>query len=205
MSDYQIHAYLAGPDIFYPDAVERGALMKQRLLELGIIGHFPFDNEIPKELFQDPDLAAMTIAQANEKMMLDCCQDGRIGIILANMNPYHGPSMDVGTAFEIGFMSALASTKSNVIILGYTANPKPFEQRVIEQFGGQDRIVSQNGIPYGPDGNMIESFGQVDNLMLPQAIQKTGGRIVSNFEEAATLAYQLAQQRIIDLSAQHNL
>ncbi len=181
----EIHAYLAGPDVFFPRAHEIGRRKIAYLRALGIVGHFPLDNEVPDDLFKNPAQAIQFIGDANEKMMLDCCGDGRIGLILANMSPFHGPSMDVGTAFEVGFMSAL-SYRKNVIIIGYTPDKRTFEDRVVEDiYGGWSNITHNNGIPHGPDGNMIEAFGGADNLMITNAIVRTGGDIFRTFEEAA--------------------
>ncbi|MFZ4762199.1 MAG: nucleoside 2-deoxyribosyltransferase [Alphaproteobacteria bacterium] len=196
-----IHAYLAGPDVFFPNAIEIGQAKKDYLASLGIIGHFPFDNEIPPEAFNNPQLAAKTIADANEKMMDDCCKDGNIGIILVNMNPFHGPSMDCGTAFEAGYMSALSKYKGNVIIVGYSADERIFEERVIQDVYNGVGITQSNGMIYGPDGNMIEAFGGEDNLMITAAIERTGDRVCKTFEEAAELAQQLAQAKLLTLSA----
>lgn len=181
----EIHAYLAGPDVFFPQAREIGRRKAAYLQALGVAGHFPLDNELPPDVWEDRAKASRFIGEANETMMLDCCRDDRIGLILANMSPFHGPSMDVGTAFEIGFMAAL-SYKRNVVIMGYTSDSRSFEDRVVEAiYGGWDAINRENGAPHGPDGLMIEAFGGADNLMITSAIARTGGQIFSTFEEAA--------------------
>jgi nucleoside 2-deoxyribosyltransferase len=182
---FEIHAYLAGPDVFFPNAHEIGRRRVAFLQTLEIVGHFPLDNEVPGDLLKNPAQAIRFIGDANEKMMIDCCRDGRIGLILANMSPFHGPSMDVGTAFEVGFMSAL-SYKNNVIIIGYTPDKRNFEDRVVEEIhGGWSNVTHKDGIPHGPDGTMIEAFGGADNLMITNAIVRTGGDIFPSFEEAA--------------------
>jgi nucleoside 2-deoxyribosyltransferase len=172
MHNLEAHAYLAGPDVFFPDARTIGQRKKEALARVGIEGHFPFDNELPKEAFKDPKKAANLIAEANERMMLDCCKEGRIGIILANMTPFHGPSMDVGTSFEVGFMSALAATKPNVIVIGYTDDPRLFEVRVRDDvYGGKQNVREKDGALIGPDGRTIEAFGCAENLMIVHAIE----------------------------------
>jgi nucleoside 2-deoxyribosyltransferase len=182
---FEIHAYLAGPDVFFPHAHEIGRQRITYLQALGIVGHFPLDTEVPGDLLKNTAQASRFIGDANEQMMLDCCRDGRIGLILANMSPFHGPSMDVGTAFEVGFMSAL-SYKNNVIIIGYTSDNRSFEDRVVEKiYSGWSNITHKNGIPHGPDGTMIEAFGGADNLMITNAILRTGGDILPTFEDAA--------------------
>jgi len=191
----EIHAYLAGPDVFFPHAQEIGRQKTAYLQTLGIVGHFPLDTEVPGDLLKDPARASRFIGDANEKMMLDCCRDGRIGLILANMSPFHGPSMDVGTAFEVGFMSAL-SYKNDVIIVGYTPDKRNFEHRVVEEiYGGWSNVTHKNGIPHGPDGTMIEAFGGADNLMITNAILRTGGGIFPTFEDAAQFGAVAAKSR----------
>ena len=190
----EVHAYLAGPDVFFPNGKEIGEIKKAKLAAVGIIGHYPFDNEISPEILGDLTKTADAIARANEQSMLDCCKKGRIGIILVNMTPFHGPSMDVGTSFEAGFMSALAASRKNVIIIGYTNDPRSFEERVIDSiYGGKKNVSETDGGIYGSDGNIIEAFGQSDNLMITQAIRKTGGSVVNSFEEAVDLAKKLAE------------
>ena len=190
----EIHAYLAGPDVFFPHAHEIGRQKIAYLHTLGIVGHFPLDNEVPGDLLKIPAQAIRFIGNANEKMMLDCCLDGRIGLILANMSPFHGPSMDVGTAFEVGFMSAL-SYKRNVIIIGYTSDKRSFEERVVEEiYGGWMNITHKDGVPHGPDGTLIEAFGAADNLMIANAIVRTGGGIFPTFEAAAQFGVAAAKR-----------
>ena len=200
MTSDKIHAYLAGPDVFFPNAIEIGAQKKAHLATLGITGHFPFDNAIPKDVFNDPKIASRTIADANEKIMDNCCKDDRVGIILVNMNPFHGPSMDCGTAFETGYMSAL-SKKGNVIIVGYSADERTFEDRVIQNVYNSEGITRKDSMIFGSDGNMIESFGGADNLMITAAIERTGGKVCKTFEEAAALAKELAEAKLATLTS----
>ena len=190
----EVHAYLAGPDVFFPHAEEIGRQKIAYLQGLGVIGHYPLDNEVPAALLAKPAQASRFIADANETMMLDCCGAGRIGLILANMSPFHGPSMDVGTAFEVGFMAAL-SHRNNVIIVGYTSDARSFEERVVEQIhGGWSAVTHRNGIPHGADGTMIEAFGGADNLMITAAIARTGGAILPTFEDAARFGATAARR-----------
>ena len=187
---HNLHAYLAGPDVFYPDAIERGRRKLLHLKARGITGYYPLDNDVPPELLATPEKASRFIADANERLMLECVKDGQTGIIFANMEPFHGPSMDVGTAFEVGFMAAL-SHSHNVMIIGYSPTTATFEDRVIELiYGGREAITSSGGCLYGPNGMMIESFGGADNLMLTAAIARTGGAICASFEDAVAVAVE---------------
>jgi nucleoside 2-deoxyribosyltransferase len=194
MSNSEIHVYLAGPDVFLPDPKGIAARKKAHLAQLGMIGHFPLDNILPEQQPGDVKGLARAIAAANEDAMRALLVPGRIPVILVNMMPWYGPSMDVGTAFEAGFMSALAYSHAHMIIVGYTEDVRPFEARVIAHLCGDEAPQMRDGIPYAPDGTMIEAFGLADNLMITHAIEKTGGRVCASFEEAARLAKTLAER-----------
>ena len=164
--------YLAGPDVFYPDPLAAAARKKKILRELGMEGLFPLDNELAP-MDEPPECTALRIAQANEALIRQC------DIVLANMKPWHGPSMDVGTAYEMGFARALGK-----IVMGYTPERRPFAQRV--------RAFLETLKPSRHDGNQIEDFGQMaDNLMLVHAGAKPCQQrpeVAASFEEAAALA-----------------
>lgn len=96
----QLNAYIAGPDVFYPSAKEKLDSKKMQLTQQNIMGHTPLDNEIDFNN-RPKDEVAFEIAYSNELIMKNS------NIILANLDNWHGsPSADVGTAFEMGFMSA---------------------------------------------------------------------------------------------------
>ncbi|MGM9650061.1 MAG: nucleoside 2-deoxyribosyltransferase [Butyricicoccaceae bacterium] len=84
--------YLAGFDVFAPDAQERGARMKMLCAERGWIGLYPLDNEAD---------SAEEIYWGNLELIrqADC--------VAANVNPFRGCEPDSGTAFEIGYAAAL--------------------------------------------------------------------------------------------------
>jgi nucleoside 2-deoxyribosyltransferase len=177
-------AYLAGPDVFRTDPLAIAARKKARLREAGIEGVFPLDNTLSPD-GMTPREMAMAIAGANEAYMRDVAENGRPAFILADMTPWHGPSMDVGTAFEVGFMSALAFTHPHVTVIGYDPDPRPFADRVIEDwYDGVQPERMADGALIGPDGMAIEDFGEADNLMITHAIAKTGGIVAADFEAA---------------------
>lgn len=164
--------YLAGPDVFYPDPLAAAARKKKILRELGMEGMFPLDNEIAP-MDEAPECTALRIAQANETLIRKC------DIVLANMEPWHGPSLDVGTAYEMGYGRALGK-----IVIGYTPDRLPFAQRV--------RAFLKALSPSRLNGNQIEDFGKMaDNLMLVHAGAKRCQQppeVAASFEEAAALA-----------------
>lgn len=202
-----VNGYLAGPDVFYPDAfVERGTTKKSICEHHGIIPYFPLDNEVTPPLeasLEHKRDFGYRIGKANEDMMLRCLKhsDDR-AVIFANMRPWHGPSLDVGTSFEVGFMSALAAMyPERILIIGYTNDVRSFHDRILEEyykhrFTECKNLTYANGAAQGPDGNHVEHFGFNENLMLEHAVQKSGGRIFQHRDEleafrlAAAYAYR---------------
>ena len=87
--------YLAGPDVFLPDAVEIGRRKAAICARHGLIGLYPLDNAI--------DLAArdasLNIFGSNEAMMIEA------DAIIANISPFRGPGADAGTVYELGLMA----------------------------------------------------------------------------------------------------
>jgi nucleoside 2-deoxyribosyltransferase len=133
--------YLAGPDVFYPDAADRAARLKEMCRQRGLEGVFPLDSSI---VFLDPleqEENGFRIYRGNVKLIETCWA------MLANMTPFRGPSMDVGTAFEIGYGRAL-----NMNVIGYTNSKTEYKTRV------------------QGDGLLIEDFGMTDNLMVHAAV-----------------------------------
>lgn len=80
--------YIAGPDVFRPDAVEHGKRCKEICAENGLIGLYPFDNEA--------DTAA-DIFKGNCALIDEC------DVVCANLNPFRGDEPDSGTCFELGY------------------------------------------------------------------------------------------------------
>lgn len=184
--------FLAGPDVFFPDAMQRAASMKAALAARGMDGLFPLDSEFGEEVFADPKKLGLAIARANEALMR------KADIVLANIQPWRGVEADDGTSYEIGFMAALGK-----IIVLYTRDRRPFAERVVTDVyrGG---VVQQGQFKRGArDGMMIEDFeGFADNLMLINAAvasaeRATGERVDPaiivqfSFEAAADLAHRL--------------
>src|SRR5580692_7707213 len=107
--------YLAGPDVFLPDAVEVGQRKAAICARHGLTGLYPLDNAV--------DLAAhdasRAIYAANEAMMI--ASDA----IVANLTPFRGASADAGTVFELGFMAGRGK-----LCLGYSNDIWSYTERV---------------------------------------------------------------------------
>jgi nucleoside 2-deoxyribosyltransferase len=91
--------------------------------------------------------------------------------------------MDVGTAFEAGYMSARSDlTPNEILIIGYTEGE--YEPSYLTRVGADEHHKDSAG-------KSVENFGLSENLMIPAAIIKTGGKLFTSFEEAVNAIQQL--------------
>ncbi|MEA3362521.1 MAG: nucleoside 2-deoxyribosyltransferase [Thermodesulfobacteriota bacterium] len=139
--------YLAGPDVFEPDAVEMGKKLKQLAAEYGFIGLFPLDNAI--HVKQTPHATARAIRDANIKLIESA------DIVMANLNPFRGVEPDSGTVFEIGYAIAL-----NKAVYCYATDRREMIERV------RDEQTLPADARYCQDGKIIEDFNLSHNLMM---------------------------------------
>src|SRR3546814_16007109 len=84
--------YLAGPDVFRPDARERGRELKALCAPFGIEGLFPLDQDVPAHLV-DPGEQAAWIYRPN----IDLIE--RADAALVNPHLLRGPQPARGTVF----------------------------------------------------------------------------------------------------------
>ena len=101
--------------------------------------------------------------------------------MIVNLTPFRGPSADVGSAYEMGFMRALGRP-----IFAYTNDARPFLDRVAAFCGGALR-VRPTGEHEDPDGMAIEPFELHDSLMLTGGVIASGGCIVEDRPSRRTL------------------
>lgn len=147
--------YMAGPDVFFIDALDIAAKKKAILAAHGFEGLHPFDNNILPDVPKEQQ--AQLIKDKNCEMMRDA------DAILANLTPYHGPSADVGTAYEVGFMDALGKP-----IYGYSNMTDDFLSRIKAT---RALAKDKDGEWRDADGLLVEDFGLFDNLMLGCALR----------------------------------
>lgn len=131
--------YLAGPDVFYPNAKEIGIYKKKVCQEHGFEGLYPLDNEITGAVSKY-DLGRK-IYQANMGL-IDSCD-----FVAANFEAFRGPSADVGTVFEAAYAKGCGKP-----VYVYNRPAGYYKDRVIGK------------LPH--DGLVVEDFGSFDNLML---------------------------------------
>jgi nucleoside 2-deoxyribosyltransferase len=85
--------YLAGPDVFLPDAVAIGRIKVDLCRKYGFVGLYPLDNAISpgqgislSQAIFDGNIAMLNEADA----------------VVANLTPFRDVSADAGTVFEVG-------------------------------------------------------------------------------------------------------
>ncbi len=91
--------YLAGPDVFYEDAIARGKALVRLCAEFGLEGLYPLDNAAPAGL--EGRALARWIREANLGMTRRC------DLVMADLNFFRGGCVDDGTAYECGYAEAL--------------------------------------------------------------------------------------------------
>jgi nucleoside 2-deoxyribosyltransferase len=158
--------YLAGPEVFLADAAAIGARKRAICAEHGLTGVFPGDVVPPDVGLARPD-QGLAISRAIETLMRSC------DAIIVNLTPFHGPSADVGSAYEMGFMRALGRP-----VFAYSNDPRPLAERVTVFWGGTVRKRATGEIE-GPDGMVIEAFDLNDNLMLAGGVIASGGVMIA--------------------------
>jgi nucleoside 2-deoxyribosyltransferase len=151
--------YLAGPDVFLPDALEVGRRKQELCLRHGLTGLFPLDNVIDIA-FRD---ASMRIFQANRGMMDEA------DAIVANLTPFRGPSADAGTVYELGYMAGRGK-----LCLGYSNDPLVYRDRVARTH----TVQGHDGVLFDRTGLVVEDFRLVDNLMIIHGLELHGHPLV---------------------------
>lgn len=156
--------YLAGPDVFLPNAIEIGMRKKALCREFRFEGLFPFDNEL--EHLPSVFETAKAIYQGNLRMMQEA------DFIIAHLTPFRGCSADVGTAFEMGIVAGMGK-----LTIGYTNDPTDLLSRVVNADPNAAKD-EQSGRWFDSDGLLIEDFRLFDNLMLACSLENSGFPIV---------------------------
>jgi len=156
--------YLAGPEVFLPNAREMLDLKAAMARAAGFTPLSPGDLHVPRH----PSMRgyAFAISEVNERMMLEA------DAIIANLTPWRGISADAGTVYELGFMCAL-----DKIAYAYTNIAKRHFERVADYYHGR-HATDAEGTPRGPDGLAMEDYELMDNLMLPGGAERRGGKVV---------------------------
>jgi nucleoside 2-deoxyribosyltransferase len=151
--------YLAGPDVFLPDAIEIGRQKAAICTRLGLTGLYPLDNAVD---LTAPD-ASRKIFAGNEAMM------DAADAIIANLTPFRGAGADPGTVYELGYMAGRGK-----LCLAYANDPAVYADRI----GRYMTVAAEDGRLVDPQGLTVEDFGHVDNLMMIHALELHGCPLV---------------------------
>ena len=159
--------YLAGPDVFFPNAKMHFEALEARCAALGLKGVRPSDGGMSQlleparqgsdEVVTGDDLAER-IYRANVALIRDC--DG----LLANLIPFRNAlEPDSGTVFELGMAVALGKPVAAFVPGG----GRTYEARVMEHCRARR---DSDGLAWDAEfGFLIEEFGQPTNLMLSRS------------------------------------
>lgn len=163
--------YLAGPDVFKPDAKDIGKRLVSLVSHWDMEGLYPLDNEI--DLSGNKAADGRKIAYANMNMIHQC------DAVLANLVPFRGPSADIGTVWECAYAKGLGKT-----VWGY--NSSLISQGHVKEY--KDKVLGK--VPH--DGMIVEDFGTWDNIMLVYGIDG----VRANIRDALT---ELKEQLIAEI------
>ena len=148
-------AYLAGPDVFLPNATEHARRKVEICARLGFTGRPPLNEDVASLAAMPEEQAWETIFRKDVGMMEEC------DVILANLTPFRGVSADSGTLIEVGWFLGRGKP-----VFAYTNNGLPFARRCAAH-----NAVLPDPIP----GVSVEGFGLPDNLMIAGAVLHGGG------------------------------
>ena len=152
--------YLAGPEVFLPDAREIGRQKIDICRRHGLTGLYPIDNAVDLTAAD----ASLAIFRSNEAMM------DAADAVIANLTPFRGAGADPGTVYELGYMAG-----RDKLCLGYSNDPSTYAERV-RHF---TVVTAHNGRLVDADGLTVEDFGLSDNLMMIHALDRHGCTLVT--------------------------
>lgn len=170
--------YLAGPDVFVPDPVGLAKKKIEICEKYGLVGVSPIESEAPEGLEVknskniDNLACAMAIFHNNETIMNSC------NALIANMTPFRGVSMDVGTSYEMGYMRAKGRP-----VFGYSNTSASYFERVTVFNSAPLKERDEGAVCEDRSRMAVEPFGLLDNLMLEGAIRATGAHVYTKNSE----------------------
>ncbi|MGA0563047.1 nucleoside 2-deoxyribosyltransferase [Ancylobacter sp. VNQ12] len=163
--------YLAGPEVFRPDAVAEGERLKRLCEAAGAVGLFPLQAE-------GADIRRGCIALIHEA-----------DAVVANISPFRGVHMDPGTAFEMGYAEALGkpvfiwSTEERTLAqrIPAVSENRDADGHLIEDFGKPENlmIVPDGATVWGePAAAIAAATGALGFMVKNRALQRQTRRSV---------------------------
>jgi nucleoside 2-deoxyribosyltransferase len=148
-------AYLAGPDVFLPDAPAHARRKAEICARHGILARPPLNEDVAS-LAAMPEEEAWQVIFRKDIAMMEAAD-----LVIANLTPFRGASADAGTLVELGWF--LGRSKP---IFAYSNCATLFSERSRAQVAA---------VPDPMPGLTVGGFGLPDNLMIPGAVLQGGG------------------------------
>lgn len=161
--------YLAGPDVFLPDAPAQAARRTALCARHGITALPPLNEDVAS-LAAMPEAEAWRVIFAKDLAMMQ-----RADLVIANLTPFRGASADAGTLVELGWFLG-----RGLPVFAYSNSATPFAARSAALL---DRV------PDPMPGLTVGGFGLPDNLMIPGAVAHRTGLPVFLPEGGADLPF----------------
>ena len=153
--------YLAGFDVFYPNALEVLDKKKRLCEKYGFIGLAPLDNTV--DFTQSKSQIRKVIYEANIELIKEA------DILCVNLNAFRHGEPDAGTVFEIGYGVALG--KAVYIYVDAT-------DTMLDKTRENDAdCVCKDGVWFDGNGLMIEDFDGMYNLMITESTVIINGNL----------------------------
>ncbi len=159
--------YLAGPEVFLPNAKDVLRQKVELARKYGFEPLAPGDNQI--DLSGTPRERGFQINGFDEALM-----DASDGII-ANLTPFRGPGADAGTCYEVGYMCAQGKAA-----FAYSNDPRNYFDRVSDIHGGNLQADADANKIFDPHDLAVENFDMPENLMLVGGIERRGGKVITH-------------------------
>jgi nucleoside 2-deoxyribosyltransferase len=148
-------AYLAGPDVFLPDAPAHAARKAAICAAHGIRALAPLNEDVAS-LAAMHEAAAWRTIFAKDLAMMEAAD-----LAIVNLTPFRGASADAGTLVELGWFLGRGRP-----VYAYSNSATPFAARSAALLAAW---------PDPMPGLTVGGFGLPDNLMIPGAVEQTGG------------------------------
>ena len=145
-----MNLYLAGPDVFRPDAQSWATEVRDLCRDYGHQALVPLDGD---------RIAAAAIFRSNLRLI------EQAEVVLANLTPFRGAEPDSGTCVEVGYALALGKR-----VVGYAESLCAVRERVQARY--------MDGCYRDERGWLVEDFALPFNLMLAVPLEMVRGGIL---------------------------
>lgn len=155
--------YLAGPEVFLPDADRRLDELVACCRAHGVAGVRPSDGGLGGARAPAGTAMAQRLYDENVALLRGC------DAVVANLMPFRGPvEPDSGTVFEVGMAIALGKP-----VAAYLPEPRlPYAERVRRHL--PTRVDACGALWDECQGMRVEAFGEPLNLMLSRSTPTFG-------------------------------